>query len=135
VREDGRARHTTRRKKPRDQWRMLRRDHPPGSLRWEECIANHPQLEGNCAMPKEAAGGAAKRGPAWLSGVRRCGHGGRHLHVGYSGTTGRMPRSICQGGRVDRGASSWLSRGGVGVEQAVEAAVLAALQPAGVHAS
>lgn len=135
VLEDGRARPTTRRKKPRDPWRMLRRDTHPGSRSWAACIANQQPLEVNGARPKAAAGGAAKQGPAWLSGWLRCGHGGRNLHVGYSGHTGRIPRYICPGGRVDRGASSCRSLGGVGVEQAVAAAVREALQPAGVHAA
>lgn len=135
VIEDGRARQTTRRKKPRDQWRILRLDNHPGYLSWEEFVSNQQQLEANCAMPKEGAGGAAKRGPALLSGLLRCGRCGRKLNVGYSGSTGRIPRYICKGGRVDRGSSSCLSLGGLRVDQAVEAAVLEAIQPAGVQAS
>jgi Recombinase/Recombinase zinc beta ribbon domain/Helix-turn-helix domain len=135
VIEDGRARQTTRRKKPRDQWRMLRLDNHPSYLSWEEFVSNQQQLEANGAMPKEGAGGAAKRGPALLSGLLRCGRCGRKLNVGYSGSTGRIPRYICKGGRVDRGSSSCLSLGGLQVDQAVEAAVLDALQPAGVPAS
>jgi DNA invertase Pin-like site-specific DNA recombinase len=135
VIEDGRARQTTRRKKPRDQWRILRVDNHPGYLSWEEFLSNQQQLEGNRAVREEAAGGAAKRGPALLSGLLRCGHCGRKLNVGYSGNTGRLPRYLCQGGRVDRGSSSCLSLGGLGVDQAVETAVLEALQPAAVQAS
>ena len=135
VLEDGRARHTTRRQKPRDQWRMLRRAHHPGSRSWAECLSNQPQLEGHRAGREAAAGGAAQRGPALRSGLLRCGHCGRKLTVGSSGSTGRRPRYLCQGGRVDRGASSCLRRGGLGVDQAVETAVLEALQPAGVQAS
>jgi DNA invertase Pin-like site-specific DNA recombinase len=135
VIEAGRARQTTRRKKPRDQWRILQLDNHPGYLSWEEFVSNQQQLEANCAMPKEGAGGAAKRGPALLSGLLRCGRCGRKLNVGYSGSTGRIPRYICKGGRVDRGSSSCLSLGGLRVDQAVEAAVLDALQPAGVQAS
>lgn len=135
VIEDGRARQTTRRKKPRDQWRILRLDNHPGYLSWDEFLSNQQQLEANRAVREESAGGAAKRGPALLSGLLRCGHCGRKLHVGYSGSTGRIPRYICQGGRVDRGSSSCLSLGGLGVDQAVATAVLEALQPAGVQAS
>jgi DNA invertase Pin-like site-specific DNA recombinase len=135
VIEADRARQMTRRKKPRDQWRMLRLDNHPGYLSWEEFLSNQQQLEANRAVPKEATGGAAKRGAALLSGLLRCGHCGRKLHVGYSGTNGRIPRYLCQGGRVDRGSSSCLSLGGLGVDQAVETAVLEALQPAGVQAS
>jgi DNA invertase Pin-like site-specific DNA recombinase len=135
VIEDGRARQTTRRKKPRDQWRILKIENHPGYLSWDEFVANQQQLESNSAMPKDAAGGTAKRGPALLSGLLRCGHCGRKLNVSYSGSTGRIPRYLCKGGRVDRGSSSCLSVGGLRVDQAVEAAVLEAIQPAGVQAS
>src|SRR2546426_7419327 len=48
---------------------------------------------------------------------------------------GRVPRYICHGGRVDRGSSSCLTIGGLRVDRAVEAAVLDAIQPAGVTAA
>ena len=86
-------------------------------------------------MPKDGAGGAAKRGRALLSGLLRCGRCGRKLYVAYSGTTGRVPRYMCHGGRVDRGASSCLTIGGLRVDQAVADAVLEAIQPAGVEAT
>jgi Recombinase zinc beta ribbon domain len=107
----------------------------PGYITWEVFLHNQQLLEANCAMPEEAAGGAAKRGPALLSGLLRCGRCGRKLQVVYSGTTGRVPRYVCRGGRVDRGSSSCLTVGGLRVDQAVTAAVLEALQPAGVQAA
>jgi hypothetical protein len=42
---------------------------------------------------------------------------------------------ICHGGRVACGSSSWLTIGGLRVDRAVEAAVLDAIQPAGVAAA
>jgi hypothetical protein len=135
VIEDGRARQTTRRKKPRDQWRILRLDQHPGDLSWAAFVSHQQPLEATRAMAKEEAGGAAQRGPALLSGVLRCGHCGRKLPVGYGGSDGRLPRYLCQGGRVDRGSSSGLSLGGLRVDQAGAAVVLDALQPAGVHAA
>jgi Recombinase len=135
VIEDGRARQRTRRKKPLAQWRLLILDHHPGSISWEEFLDNQQTGEANRHMPQEGAGGAAKRGPALLSGVRRWGRCGRTLQVAYSGTTGRGPRSVCTGGRVHRGSSACLTIGGLRVAQAVAAAVLAAIQPAGVQAA
>jgi hypothetical protein len=55
--------------------------------------------------------------------------------VAYRGTTGRVPREVCRGGRVDRGSASCLTRGGLRVDRAVEAAVLEAIQPVGVTAA
>jgi len=103
---DGRAPQSHRRKKPVAQWRMLLLDHHPGYSSWEDFLHTQQLLEAKSPMPQAGAGGAAKRGPALRSGVRRCGRGGRKLTVASSGTTGRVPRSVCRGGRVDRGASS-----------------------------
>jgi DNA invertase Pin-like site-specific DNA recombinase len=132
---DGRARQSHRRQKPVAQWRILLLDNHAGYIGWEDFL--HPQqlLEANRNRPQDGAGGAAKRGPALLSGLLRCGRCGRKLHVAYSGTTGRVPRYVCRGGRVDRGSSSCLTIGGLRVDRAVEAAVLEALQPAGISAA
>ena len=46
-----------------------------------------------------------------------------------------MPRYVCHGGRIDRGSASCLTLGGLRVDQAVEAAVLDAIQPAGITAA
>src|SRR5262245_49106722 len=135
VIEDGRARQSTRQKKPLEQWRIVMLEQHPGYISWEEFLHNQQLLEANRAMPEEAAGGAAKRGPALLSGLLRCGRCGRKLQVVYRGTTGRVPRYVCRGGRVDRDSSSCLTVGGLRVDQAVTAAVLEALQPAGVQAA
>lgn len=135
VIEDGRAQQTTRRKKPVEQWRILLLENHPGYISWEEFLHHQQLLEANSPMGEDAAGGAAKRGPALLSGLLRCGRCGRKLQVAYSGTTGRVPRYVCRGGRVDRGSSSCLTIGGLRVDQAVTAAVLEALQPAGIDAA
>jgi Recombinase len=69
VIEDGRARQTTRRNKPLAQWRIVPLEHHPGDISGAEYLSNLKQLEANRAVSKEAAGGAAKRGPALLSGL------------------------------------------------------------------
>jgi hypothetical protein len=135
VLKDGRARQTTRQKKPRAQWRVLRLENHPGYIRWEAFLLNPQRLKAKSHVCHEGAGGAATRGPALLSGLLRCGRCGRKLQVVYSGTTGRVPRDVCRGGRVDRGSSSCLTMGGLRVARAGAAAVLEAIQPAGVHAA
>ena len=133
VIEDGRARQRTRRTKPLEQWRIVLLEQHPGYISWDMFLQNQQLLEANRAMPADAAGGAAKRGPALR--VACCGgRCGRKLQVVHRGTTGRVPRYVCRGGRVDRG-SSCLTVGGLRVDQAVTAAVLEALQPAGVQAA
>ena len=132
---DGRARQSHRQKQPIAQWRILRRDNHVGYISWEEFLHIQQLLEANRHRPQGEVGGAAKRGPALLSGLLRCGRCGRKLYVAYSGTTGRVPRYICHGGRVTRGSASCLTVGGLRVDRAVEAAVLDAIQPAGVTAA
>jgi hypothetical protein len=132
---DGRARQSHRQKQPGAQWRIVLLDHPAGDMSWEDFLHLQQLLEANRHRPQGSAGGAAKRGPVLLGGLLRCGRCGRQLYVAYSGTTGRVPQDICHGRRVDRGSSSCLTVGGLRVDRAVAAAVLDAIQPAGVTAA
>jgi DNA invertase Pin-like site-specific DNA recombinase len=132
---DGRARQSQRQKQPVAQWRIVLLDNHAGYLSWEDFLHNQQLLEANRHRPQGSSGGAAKGGPALLSGLLRCGRCGRKLYVAYSGTTGRVPRYICHGGRVERGSASCLTVGGLRVDRAVETAVLDAIQPAGVTAA
>ena len=59
VIKDGRARQSTRRKKPREPWRSLRRDNHAGSISGEEFLGNQQTVEANRHMPQEGAGGAS----------------------------------------------------------------------------
>jgi DNA invertase Pin-like site-specific DNA recombinase len=65
----GRARQRTRRQKPRERWRILLLDHQSGSISGEEFWQPQQTLEANRHLPEDAAGGAARRGPAVLSGL------------------------------------------------------------------
>src|SRR6266705_1416824 len=58
VIDDGRARQSTRRKKPLEQWRIVLLEQHPGSISWDMVLQNQPRLEANRAMPKDAAWGA-----------------------------------------------------------------------------
>jgi hypothetical protein len=66
---DGRARQSHCPKHPVAQWRMLRLDHHAGDVSWEDVRHTQPLVEANRHRSQGAAGGAAKRGPAWLRGV------------------------------------------------------------------
>lgn len=91
--ENGRARRSCAQKpKPRDEWKVLILDHHRGYITWQEYLENQVMLESN-ASPRAATGqGAAKKGPALLAGLLRCGHCGRKLFVAYNGRDGRQPR-------------------------------------------
>ena len=114
---------------------MLLLDNRPGYISWGEFQEHQRILEANGAMRAGHTGGAAKAGGALLSGLLRCGRCGRQLFVQYSGTSGRVPRYGCQGGRAQRGSAACLSLGAWRVDQAVVDQVLEAIQPAGVEAA
>jgi excisionase family DNA binding protein len=136
VVQDGRARKSTsRRRQPQEQWKVLLLDNHAGYITWDEYLENQQVLESNQARRGGTTRGAAKRGPALLAGLLRCGRCGRHLFVAYSGHSGRVPRYACNGGRTDRGHSSCLSLGGVSIEDAVVTQVLGAIRPAGIEAA
>ena len=92
-------------------------------------------LEENAAERGAARRGAVKRGPALLAGLLRCGRRGRKLHVNYSGNTGRVPRHVCGGSRLERGSAPCLSAGGLRLDDAVVSEVLSVIQPVGVEAA
>lgn len=134
--EEGRGRKSSSRTlKPREKWKVLILDNHVGYITWEEYLENQAMLESNAA-PREPTGkGAAKKGPALLAGLLRCGHCGRKMFVSYGGKDGRSPRYACHGGREQRGSAACQSLGGMAVDRAVGDIVLEAIQPAGVQAA
>jgi DNA invertase Pin-like site-specific DNA recombinase len=133
--EDGRARQSSRFRKPQKEWKVLLLGHHPGYISWEEYLENQQRLETNVAMYEGESSGAVKLGAALLSGLLRCGRCGRKLQVVYSGTSGRVPRYVCHGDRGDRESSRCLTAGSLRLDRAVAQSVLAAIQPAGIEAA
>jgi hypothetical protein len=133
--EDGRARQSSRFRKPHKEWKVLLLGHHPGYISWEEYLENQQRLETNVAMYEGESSGAVKLGAALLSGLLRCGHCGRKLQVVYSGTSGRVPRYVCRGDRGDRESSRCLTVGSLRLDRAVAQSVLVAIQPAGIEAA
>ena len=135
VKTGGQTSMTRRHKRHAEEWTVCLRDHHEGYITWDEYLHTQRILEANVSRRQTATAGAAKRGLAMLSGLLRCGRCGRRLGVAYSGTHGKVPRYVCHGGRVNRGAAACLSVGSVRVDQAVVDQVLEAIQPAGVRAA
>lgn len=133
---EGRSRQGNRRRKPQEQWKVLIFDSHPGYITWDDYQRNQKMLEDNSAQVWNKAGrGAAKQGPALLTGLLLCGSCGRRLYVNYSGSTGRVPRYVCTGSRLERGSAGCLSAGSLHVDQAIVAEVLGAIKPVGVEAA
>ncbi|HSV99040.1 MAG TPA: recombinase family protein [Sedimentisphaerales bacterium] len=135
---EGRARKTKGHSVPRDQWEVLIRDHHAGHISWDTYVKNQVMIEANagmCGKMETSQTGAAKAGPALLSGLLRCGRCGRKLHVGYSGNGGRVPRYYCRGAHLNHGTERCISFGGLRVDEAVVREVLETLQPLGVQSA
>jgi DNA invertase Pin-like site-specific DNA recombinase len=76
---DGRLQQTTRGRKALEDCSVLLRDHHDGDISWDEYRRNQQILEANLAKWEANNTGAAKSGPALLSGLLRCGRCGRML--------------------------------------------------------
>jgi DNA invertase Pin-like site-specific DNA recombinase len=131
------ALRTRRRKLPRDQWEVLIPDHHPGFTGWDTYLANQQRIGSNIRPQASQPGtGAVREGSALLQGLATCGTCGRKLAIFYRGPAKTVPNYYCQGSAelVDGRGSRHMNAGGQGIDAAVAAAFLAALQPAALHA-
>ncbi len=123
-------------RREREQWQVLIVDHHQGYIDWETYERNQRVIADNTNMRGGMARGALRRGDALLAGLLRCGHCGRKLHVGYSGTQGSISRYHCRGATINHGAGrGCISFGSLRVDRSVAEEVLAVLRPVGVQAA
>jgi excisionase family DNA binding protein len=136
VDEQGRTRKRTRHL-PREQWEVLIWDHHPGFIDKATFEQNQAQLASNTRPSAHEPGGAVREGQALLQGIAVCGRCGRKLKVHYQGTRGhKSPAYHCPGSVLVEGRGEWCVRvGGTRIEEAVAAALIQALTPAGVKAA
>ncbi len=132
---DGRARKRDGIPVPRAEWAVLLQDHHEGYIEWHEYETIQRQISENAHMEGRMTRGAPREGAAVLAGLLRCRRCGRRLHVAYSGVGGTVHRYSCRGAHVNHGAGACISFGGMAVDRAIEAAVLALLQPAALDAA
>jgi len=131
------ALRTRRRTLPRDQWEVLIPDHHPGFTDWDTYLANQARIGSNIRPQASQPGtGAVREGSALLQGLATCGTCGRKLAIFYRGPAKTVPNYYCQGSAelVDGRGARHMNVGGQGIDAAVAAAFLAALQPAALHA-
>lgn len=123
-------------RRPRDRWLALLPEHHDGYVTWQEFERIREMLRSNAQGFLAAKPGAAKRGPALLTGVLRCRRCGRKLLVGYTGAARcRVPRYMCQRGYLDKAEPKCISFGGVPADQAIGCELLRVLEPAAVAAA
>jgi len=120
---------------PLEEWSVCLPQHHPGYVSWEEYLATRERLHAN-VRPRGEGGGAAREGSALLQGLVRCGRCGRRMRVAYSGQGGRCVRYACLTGFSHHGTErTCQSLGGGRLDQAIAAAFLDAVTPAGLAAS
>jgi DNA invertase Pin-like site-specific DNA recombinase len=133
--EGGRKRVTRGHRKEMKDWEVLILGHHAGYISWEEFQFNQETLTQNANQKGLMVRRAVNRGTALLAGLLRCGHCGRKLHVGYSGTTGNVIRYYCRGAHINHGSNRCISFGGLRVDQVISTTVLEVLTPLGIKAA
>lgn len=133
VRYGGAGPKASVRRKPRTEWLALQPGAHEGYIDWDRAEAIRKMVSENA--PMAGTRGAPKHGAALLSGLLRCRRCGRKLAVQYTGAKGQIPRYVCLRGRLDYGEPSCIGFGGLRIDDTVEAALLAVVQPAVVQAA
>ena len=133
--EAGRKRVVRGFRKDRSAWEALILDHHESYIDWAEFERNQRLISDNANGQSFMSRGSVRRGGALLAGLLRCGHCGRKLHVAYSGARGDVGRYHCRGGHLNHGGDRCISFGGLRIDQAVGAEVIAHLQPLGIEAA
>ena len=128
----GHGRRSSGHRKPRQEWRVLIRDHHPGYLSWEEYQRNQAMITENTFMKSGAESKAGRGGRGLLAGLLRCGRCGRMLYVNYAGS---VIRYMCRGGHNDRGENWCVSFGGLRVDAAVANQILRAIEGNAIEAA
>jgi excisionase family DNA binding protein len=110
-------------------------EHHEGYIDWATYEANQTRIATNTRPQPHQGGGAVREGAALLQGLATCGHCGRRLHTHYRGKN-HAPGYHCAGKTIVDGRGVYcLSVGGVQIDQAVAAAFLEALTPAGMQSA
>lgn len=121
------------RRRPREEWLALRPGAHEGYVDWDHAEAIRKMVKDN--VPAAGSRGAPKKGSALLAGILRCRRCGRKLTVQYTGAKHDIPRYGCVRGRLDYGEPKCIAFGGLRVDDVVEAALMAVVQPAAVQAA
>jgi uncharacterized protein YndB with AHSA1/START domain len=111
-------------------------DHHPGYIDWATFEANQARIATNTRPRAHEPGtGAVREGVALLQGLATCGRCGRRLAVHYQGADSTPGYHCANRTLVNGRGERCLSVRGAHIDQAITATFLAALEPAGVHAS
>ncbi|HME68618.1 MAG TPA: recombinase family protein [Myxococcota bacterium] len=132
---EGRAIKTSGHRRPRERWPVLLPGNHPGYISWDEFERNQRILEENAHMKHRTARKSARGGRALLSGLLRCGRCGRMLRVFYGSGANPSHQYLCVGDQMRGSQGLCLHFGGVRVDRAVSAQLLAAVESHAVEAA
>ncbi len=113
----------------RDAWPIVLHDAHPGYISWEHFLRNQQRLDDNRSVGRDERRGAAREGAALLQGIVLCGYCGRRMHVRYVANS-TTPRYICNQAQLSHGGHICQLICANGVDAAVTATLLEAMQPA-----
>jgi DNA invertase Pin-like site-specific DNA recombinase len=116
---------------PREQWFALIPDAHEGYISWDEYESNQRRLhESARAIGTDRHRGPAREGPALLQGLVLCGRCGRRMSVGYHSRLGQLcPEYRCMHERIQHGEAVCQRVPGAGVDQAIGALLVEAVNP------
>lgn len=118
------------RRKARADWLALKPNAHEGYVRWEKAETVRRMVSDN--VPTRRHHGAPKHGDALLAGLLRC---GRKLTLRYSGARHDIPRYSCSRGWMDNGEPRCIAFGGLRVDDAIEASLMAVTGPGAIEAA
>ena len=121
--------------RPPEECQVFLREHHDGYIDWETYQENLRRMRGNSMRSgMEESVAAVRSGHGLLSGLLRCGHCGRKLHIRYWGKSGTAARYACPGD-YDAGGRYCLAFGGRTVDKRFAREILEVLSPLGMEAS
>lgn len=110
-------------------------DHHEGYIGWQTYEENQDMIRANNMKTETSEAMAAVReGNGLLTGLLRCGHCGRKLHVRYWGGRGTSARYLCVGEYYD-GGEYCLGFGADRVDRRVSQDIVNLISPLGIEAS
>jgi hypothetical protein len=119
-----------------DHARVFLPNHHEPSSSWER-LAHHQRMiaaHAHRLAPQDEAATSVRQGHGLLSGLLRCGRGGRKLHVRSWGKSGTAARDVCRGD-CSAGGPYCLGFGGASVDKQSSAQVLETSSPLTFEAS
>jgi DNA invertase Pin-like site-specific DNA recombinase len=117
-----------------EEWPIVLHDAHPGYITWDRLVRNQQRLDDNCTFRAEDRRGAVREGSALLQGIVICGQCGRRMTVRYL-QDGMTPCYCCNEVHIQWAGKLCQFIRGAGVDAAIAASFLDAMQPAQLEVS